>query len=386
MMAKSSEETGRRRKVLFANGCYDERLHRGVARYAREKGWDLHGEGATRSAPPVGVDWDGVIVLEHVGWSGLKRIDRIRKCGVPVIVLERHVEKANVARVIIDNYQAGKMAAEYLTSLGFTQYLYLGLDACWYEVEHWKGFSDALTQAGWSPKKACWKSDRGRGVELEQWLDEVVEGLPVPVAVFVGRDALASLFIRYCLQKGLCLPEEVAVLGIPNDEVVCEFSPVPISSIDIYFESLGYEGAHQLDRWMTQGRPPAKPVYVQPRGIVERASTQVLAINDPVVRRAVLFIRENYARPFGVPDVAEHAATNRRTLERAFRRHLHRTVSEEIASCRIRHARELLAGTSLSIVEIASKTGFGNNKYLFHIFRKSTGMTPRQYRLSKQKE
>ncbi len=385
-MTKKSEETGRRKKVLFAAGWYDERIHRGVAKYACEKDWDFHGESAREFAPPAGVDWDGAIVLETAGWPGLKHVGRIRESGVPVVVLERHIGKANVARAITDNYQAGKMAAEYLMDLGFTQYLYLCLRASWFEMQQWKGFSETLIKAGWSPKMACWKNAQGRSRKLEQWLGDVVDGLVVPVAVFAGQDALASLFIRRCLQKSLRLPEEVAVLGIPNDEVICEFSPVPISSIDICFESLGYEGARQLDHWMTKGRMPAKPVYVQPRGIVERASTHVLAINDPVIRQAVLFIRENYARPFGVLDVAEHVAVNRRTLERAFRKHLHRTVREEIVSYRLRRATELLTETSLPIIEIASKVGFCDSKYLFRLFRKSIGMTPRQYRMSKQKE
>jgi LacI family transcriptional regulator len=157
-----------------------------------------------------------------------------------------------------------------------------------------------------------------------------------------------------------------------------------MTSVDVNAEQIGYVAAGLLDRMMSGEKPPGAPTFVAPRGVVTRRSTDVLASEDPVVNRAVAFIRENGGRGLQVPDVIAHTKTSRASLEPRMKRILGRTIHQEIQRVQIERVKELLVGSAVPIKQVARDTGFSCVQYLTRVFRASTGETPARYRSTRQ--
>jgi LacI family transcriptional regulator len=177
----------------------------------------------------------------------------------------------------------------------------------------------------------------------------------------------------------LAVPEEVAILGRGDDRVICETVHPTLSSIDLDARRIGYEAAAMLDRWMG-GKPPKELVSVPPSHVVVRQSTDLVAINDADVAKAVRFIREWACRGIDVARVAEEVGLSRRAVERRFLEHLGRAPKAEIMRVRIERAKMLLAQTDHSGEAIARKCGFASLIYFTRAFRREVGMTTRAYR------
>jgi LacI family transcriptional regulator len=175
----------------------------------------------------------------------------------------------------------------------------------------------------------------------------------------------------------LAVPEEVAVLSGSDDELFCEIAPVPISAVQLRAKEIGFRAAAELDGMMRQPevRPP-REVLVEPLGVVERRSTDTLAIGDVAMTKALRFIRSNLAKPIQVPDVASHAGLCRRALEQRFKEWLGRSPAAELRRVRLNHAVELLQRTSLPVSQVAECAGFGSPEYLASVFRSQLGSTP----------
>jgi len=176
-------------------------------------------------------------------------------------------------------------------------------------------------------------------------------------------------------------PEEVAVVGVDNDDLVCECLSVPLSSVHHDLERLGYEGAALLDRLMDGEPAPRQPIRISPKGVVMRKSSDLIAVEHPEVAAALRFIRERYQGPLAVAEVVAATRLSRRGLEKAFHAHVGCTINDEILRVRLTRARELLAHTDQRILAISAATGFSRPQYFRTVFRQATGKTSRQYRL-----
>ena len=213
-----------------------------------------------------------------------------------------------------------------------------------------------------------------------QWLVKILRNLPKPLGVAASADDLACCVLRACDDADLSVPEEVAVLGCENNPMVCDFTLVPLSSVDVDWERIGYKGAGMLGRLM-DGRPaPGEPILIPPKGVVTRLSTDILAVPDKAIARAVRFIWEHYHEPIGTDEVAAAAGLNRRKLERDFRKHLGQSVNNEITQMRIERAKKLLAKTALKANAVARQCGFSDATYFSRCFHGLTGIRPSQYR------
>jgi LacI family transcriptional regulator len=177
----------------------------------------------------------------------------------------------------------------------------------------------------------------------------------------------------------------VAILGVDNSEVLCECLRVPLSSIDDSLEIIGYEGAALLDRILSGEKPPKEPIYIPPAGIVERRSTDSLAVNHPGVAAALNFIYQNSHRSIAMRDVYRSVAMSRSGLEKAFREHFVRAPMEELRRVRLERAKKLLLETDDKIFNIACATGLQTSNNLCRIFREHLGTTPNQFRLQHRK-
>lgn len=357
----------------------------GVHRYSRGCGnWQLFVE-------PRGLDqrhwlppgWRGDGVVARVGFVELAK--RLRALNISVVnVSGIALPRVTFPRVASDQVAAAELAAAHLMHRGFKHFAYFSLLGLEYVAEHQQAFGDALRRAGYSCEvyavqpvvgaEPDWNLDMQR---LGKWF----AGLPKPVAVFTWNSSGARELIYACLHAGLAVPEEVAVLSGSDDDLFCEVSPVPISAIQLGAEEIGYQAAAELDKIMSN--PAAElpgEVLIPPQGVVERRSTDTLAVEDPAVVKALRFIRENPGRLMQVDDVARQAGLCRRTLEQRFQHLLGRSPAAEIRRIRIHRAIELLQRTRLSVNIVAERSGFSSPEYMASVFRSQLGTTPLHYR------
>jgi LacI family transcriptional regulator len=206
--------------------------------------------------------------------------------------------------------------------------------------------------------------------------------MPRPLAVFAGQDNLGSSLIEIATRAGIHIPEEIAVLGVDNTELLCEGSPIPLSSVRTRLYEVGYYAASQLDRLMSKEiKNSEPPILVSPHGIISRQSTDILAIEHPGVATAVRYIKEHFSKPITIEEIIEHVGLSKRGLEKAFEKHLGRSPASELRRLRLDNAKRLLTGTKDKIDSIAFDCGYSNSSNLSCAFRRDTGMSPRNYRL-----
>jgi LacI family transcriptional regulator len=213
--------------------------------------------------------------------------------------------------------------------------------------------------------------------EIGRWL----LSLPRPVGVMACYDIRARHVLDACRRVGLAVPDQVAVIGVDNDEFLCNLAEPPLSSVAPDTRRTGYEAAALLDRLMSgRERPRGQAIFVEPLGVVARRSTDVLAVGDPDVSAAVRFIREHACQGIAVKDLLARVPLSRRVLEGRFRKLLGRTPHEEIARIRFERVRQLLRETRLPLEEVARRSGFRNAEYLSTAYRREFGTAPSVYR------
>lgn len=212
--------------------------------------------------------------------------------------------------------------------------------------------------------------------KLRRWLS----ALPKPVGLFAGNDLCGSQLSEACHEAGLRIPEDVALVGVDNDDLFCELTRPSLSSVAIPAERIGYEAASLLDRRLEGVKPPRKPLLFPPLGVVARQSSDLVASDEPEVTAALRFIRNHSHTPISVSDVLREIAVSRSGLERQFRQVLRRGVGDEIRRAHLERAKSLLAGTDLSVAVVAKQSGYSGIKHLCTVFRQATGLTPTAYR------
>lgn len=245
----------------------------------------------------------------------------------------------------------------------------------------YESFHQRLAERGWTATRYAGKHYAARNWasvlgELVRWL----RGLPRPLGVLAGNDSCARRVLEACRQLRLRVPDDVAVLGVDNDELTCELAMPPLSSIAQGTEQIGYRAAELLDELMSGRRTQPAHLVVPPLGLVKRQSTDLQSIDEALVSRALDFVRAHATDPADVSDVVRALDVSRSTLEVRFRARLGRTVYEEIRRVRLQEARRLLLTTRLPLDEVARRSGYRTVHYLCHVFRRELGQTPGQFR------
>jgi LacI family transcriptional regulator len=211
---------------------------------------------------------------------------------------------------------------------------------------------------------------------LAEWLT----GLPKPCGILVASDQLGPHLLEACRRAGVAVPDEVAVVGVDNDETMCDVCNPPLSSVDADHQLVGYRAAELLDTLMQGGKAPSLLTYLEPRGVVVRKSSDVLATGDRLVAAALCLIRERACTGLSAQDVVAAIPVSRSVLQRRFRQETGRSIQEEIIRTRMNRARQLLAETELPLVEVAERAGFNHQEYLGATFKAQLGKTPLEYR------
>jgi len=306
--------------------------------------------------------------------------ERLHGLGVPVVNVSSSRADAEWPRVTPDDVAVGRMAAEHLLERGFRAFGFFTNERLGWSADRERGFVDAVEGAGFDCR--VFRPDRPLPPErvvpvgLHEWIDS----LPRPIGVFCGDEYLAWTFIGTAQDVGAQVPEQMAVVAVGNDPLVCESCDVPLSAVDAGSERIGFEAMALLTRLMDGQADPAERVSVEPSHVQTRRSSDVLAIEDPHVAAALRLINLRACDSLTVPEVLETIPVNRRWLERRFRDRLGRTIQGEIMRVRLERAKELLIDSELKIEAIAEQCGFPSGQHFHAVFRKATDTTPARYR------
>jgi LacI family transcriptional regulator len=354
---------------------------RGIARYARECGpWSIYHEPRSleQSVPRWLRDWDGDGIIARL--QNTRTAAAIVATGIPAVDVLGVVRRPELPLAHVDNGAIARLAAAHLLERGFRHFAFCGLDGTNWSDERRDAFGRAVALAG--GECTIYRATVGRGTweDEQDRLAEWVRSLPHPCGVMACNDPRGQKVLEACRRSGVRVPDEVAVVGVDNDEPICAIADPPLSSVVADHEGVGYQAAVLLDRLRCGELGAGVAVYVPPIGVVTRRSSDVLALADREVAAAIGFIREYACLGLGVDEVCEKLALSRSTLQRRFRQLLGHTVHDEIVGARLKRAQELLAETDMPIATIAGRCGFSCQEYLGAVFRMRIGNTPAGYR------
>ena len=305
--------------------------------------------------------------------------------GCPIVEISQDPCDVPVTRVAQDGVAQGRLAAASLLERGYRRFAFWHTLPAPIAQERIEGVRESVLEAGGDFALLDWEAARRRGRARSErpteWLIARLQALTPPMALFAVNDMFGIYLVEACLAAGMSIPEDVAVASFDNEEIACENAIVPLSSVDVDLEHLGYRAAEVLEELMNGGPPPDEPVLVPPRRFVARYSTDMVAVDHPQVARGVRFILSHYTHTMlTVGSIADATSMSRRGLNEAFQRHLGRSISAELARVRLHHARHMLETTSASATAVARGCGFSGLKHLRRALRRATGMTPRAYR------
>jgi LacI family transcriptional regulator len=359
----------------------------GIRAYAgQSKRWLFHNAPPTQASLQPLVEWNPHGMIAHL--DDMKLAREILKLRKPTIDTACVLKGLDASVVDVDHAAVGRMAAEHFLARGFRHFGYFGSGRASYALLRHASFCETVARAGFEvrscymeylprlPARTSWKNVNA---QVRKWLKE----LPKPAAVLADHDVPAHDLANMCQLLNLCVPNDVAILGVDNDEVECLLACPPLSSVAIPAERIGFEAAKLLDRMMSGRKSPDDPLYLPPTRVVTRQSTSMFAVDDPVVSGALLYVRNHLAEPLNVNILAAKLVVSRRVLEKKFRAFLGRSVLSEIHRARIELARELL-GTDLQVLQVARRTGFSSPQMFATVFRRLTGISPREYRRENQ--
>ncbi len=368
---------------------YGRALLRGIVRYARLHGpWAFHvTPGDFEQAVPRMREWGGTGIIARIETPAVARA--ILKADVPTIALDlTDAERApghplsRLSEVASDSPGASRLAAEHLWERGFRQFAFVGTPGRVWSDHRELAFCEHLRARGHAV--AVYRPPRARaGMALERGqphLARWLSSLPKPSGVMACHDDRGREVLEACRAAGLAVPEEVAVIGVDNDDLLCDLADPPLSSVAFDAEQGGYRAAELLDAMMRGRVRSPRRLLVEPLHVVARRSTDVIAPEDPEIAAAVRFIHDHAAEGIGVADVVADRLLSRRALEIRFREALGRSPHEEIQRARLERARRLLQETDLSIPRVAEAAGYGRASYLAQVFRQHLGITPARYR------
>lgn len=363
---------------------YGRQLLHGIIRYLREhEPWSVFFElRELGAAPPAWLkDWHGDGIICRPTSPALAELFRKKK--IPVVNLNDVHDDLGLPLLESDHHALGKLAADHLLERGFRQFGFCGFSGhAWSRKRH-EGFRAAIEEAGHACAEYAspWGGPRAHPWEEEQeQIGDWLQALPRPLGVLACNDMRGQHVLDACQRIKLGVPEEVAVIGVDDDVLLCELCDPPLSSVVPNAERVGYEAAALLERLMHGGKPGQPVTLIPPLGVTVRQSTDVLAIDDAPIAAAVRFIREHACEGISVKQVLDHVPLSRTILEKRFRKYLGRSPQAEIRGVQIKRVRELLAETDLRLERIAELAGYEHPEYMSVVFKRETGLTPGQYR------
>jgi LacI family transcriptional regulator len=324
-----------------------------------------------------------------------QRAKELLQIGIPVIGVATVQNLHNLPFISADSKKVAQMACEYLLKKKFKNFAFFGLTQARWSAERLEHFSQYLTEKGknihvFKEKQVLFTSDLTSFTRLwiktalntgQQKLIQWLKQLPKPAAILASTDIFACHLINMSKEAGLNIPDELAILGINNDNAICNICDPPLSSIAFNFKKAGYDAAKLLDKMISGNETmQGQCIKIQPTHVETRGSTDVYAIDDPAIVQAMKYIRQNGNTPLQVDEIADHVYMSKRLLQLKFHDVIGKSVHDEIITAHFEIAKALLIETNLSIDEIAERSGFHYTSNMRRAFQKITGMLPQKYR------
>jgi LacI family transcriptional regulator len=380
--------------VIEASNAYARGLLAGIHRHVREhEPWTVFLPEHGRGQPPLAqlAHWrgDGVIArIETPAIADALRLIRSRQ-HIPIIDVSAARLLPDVPYVETDDEAIGRAAADHFSERDFRHFGFAGDERFRWSGNRCRAFTAAVTARGHTVDVfpgAAGRRGRGRPTSsaapsdddesIEQWL----RSLPTPVAVFACYDIRGRQVLDACRRAGLAVPDDVAVLGVDDDELLCGLASPPLSSVIPDAVGAGRLAAEILEALLRGERLEHEEWLLPPLGIATRQSTDVLAIDDELVVAAVRYIRAHACMGIKVADVMHAVGAGRRTLESRFRSRIGHTPHEEIARVQFRRVEQLLRETALPLAVIATRAGFRHTEYMTVAFTRRHGVSPSRWR------
>ncbi|MCB9247248.1 MAG: DNA-binding transcriptional regulator [Ignavibacteriales bacterium] len=366
--------------LIETSRAFGRDLLYGVARYSRINGpWEFYRDhrGLKSSIPRLkNFEADGIIMRNSVIRSDLMNLN------LPTILAlhePNRVEK--MPAIITESESIVRLAVEHLISKGLKDFAYCGWDDLQWSNDRKYYFEKILKNYGhdvhkYKSSKFVQNSWSKEQVDLKRWLIS----LPKPIGIMACNDDRAQQVLDMCKILEFSVPDEVSVIGVDNDVLVCELSDPPLSSVALNTEKAGYYAAEALDRMMRTNDRKIDDIIVSASHVVKRESTDIYAMKDKDVIAAIRFIKENARNKIYIQDVVDQTCLGRRTLELRFRKLLNRTINEEISRIRNELIKTMLIETNLSISEITGTIDFIGPEHISRFFKKENGVSLQQFR------
>lgn len=364
-----------------SNSCA-RALLRGIVSYIREhRPWSLYlSEHNRGDQPPRWLDhWKGQGIIARIENAAIA--DALRRVNVPIVDVSAARLIRSLAWFETDDGAIAHLAAEHLLERGFKNFAYAADER--FNWSNWRceHFQNCVRAAG----RSCdvYRPKRGFSANEEEQVDDLgnwIRGLPKPVGIMACYDFRGQQLLDICRRIGVAVPDGVAVIGVDNDDMLCELSDPPLSSVMPNTHRTGFEAAQLLDEMMSGKKAKGETHLIPPLGIGTRQSTDVLAIDDRNVARAIHFIRQHACDGIKVKDVLKAVPHSRRLLASRFKKLLGRTPHEEILRVKLNRVKQLLTDTDLPLEEIAERAGFPHVEYLSVAFRREVGTSPSAFR------
>jgi len=381
--------------LLETSTEYGRGLLRGIVRYSRLHGpWSLYiAPGHYEQELPKAKLWGGTGIIARISSPDLAQA--IQATGLPAVVLEACFDESATAsprlgfcEVRTDSPAIARTAADHLLEHGYRDFVFCGMQNCPWSVARENTFSNYVADKGF-----CCQSYR---TKLRNWMDHShwvraweqeqprlaawLGTLSPPVGIMVCNDICGRLVLQACTEAGARVPRDIGVVGVDNDELLCELCDPPLSSVALDLDRAGYEAAQLLDGLMSGQIKGRHVVIVNPLGVVTRRSSDAIMQEDVLVADALRFIMDRAGQAIGVADVVAEVGVSRRCLERRFSRATGGSILGEITRCRLQRAQRLLRETNLPVYRVATESGFGSIKAFRRAFRLAETCSPSAFR------
>ncbi len=360
----------------------------GIAHYVRDHvPWMLYHE-------PRGLEEDLPKWLSRFNGDGIiariqneRMAETLAATGLPVVDVLGVVPNQPFPLVHVDDAEIAVMAAEHLLGVGLRHFAFVGIEGESWSTARETAFRSYLQQNHFdcSTRREArhivddlsWESHQA---SLIEW----VKSLPKPIGIMVCSDQRARPILDACRSASIRVPDEIAVLGVDNDEALCSVCHPPLSSVMPNHELVGYQAAELLDRMLEGESSPPMRTLTLPQQVIARQSTDTLAVEDILVRSAMEIIREKACECIRVDEIAEMLEVSRSVLQRRFRAALGRSIHDELLRQRLQTAQRLLLDSSLPMFDVAERSGFKHVEYMNSVFRSHCRLTPAGYRRQSQ--
>lgn len=376
-------------KVILLIDCaseFDRRLLRGLVRYSKESGdWLFYrmpsyligrrDEEGAKTIASWAKKWKADAIIGR--WA-FQDTSELEKLGIPVVLQNIQSRSDSFSNLTGDYIGTGKLAANFFIKRGFRNLAYFGVKKSIWSDERLQGFKSVASEYDFDVKElVVGVKDEHNYKMIGKWAAELTK----PAAVFVCDDSHAITVVESCKMAGIQIPEDITLLGVDNDELLCEISDPPISSIALDVEQGGYELCRALHRKILTKDSTPFNISIPPGAIVQRASTRSHGIHDSIIEKLVSYIDENFTNDISTAEILEQYPLSRRSIELKFKKEMGgTTIYRYITHCRVARFAQYLTTTDLPLSEIATLCGISDYSNFSRVFKKITGCSPAEYR------